>query len=519
MKGSRSVPAPELLPDQPKITVRQTPGKLRLDSLKSTEHLLVVIPDKAPAAVWKAFPDGARLKTLSEKRKLSSATVNSRLQNPANTGISLKRLPGSGSGKQCPPAFELLTFAGGLARDALRDNPASIAIMAAGFAPDATAQILKALLLALSAHRFTMPTFTSKPSDAARLHTVRIVGCDQRIDTDRTLTEASANNIARWLTNLPPNKLDARSYRSALQQLAKDYGWKMEFLDETKLKRAGAGAFLAVSQGNAARDAGIVHLSYRPARSGKSPHISLVGKGIIFDTGGTNLKPFKAMLDMHHDMAGSAVAVATLAALTELEYPHAVDCWLAITENRISNTAYKSRDIVVASNGTTIEVVHTDAEGRMALADTLALAGKQKPAAIIDFATLTGTCVSAVTERYSGAFSNRDSLWATLIKAGKDSGERVWPFPLDADFDDDIKSNVADVLQCAAAGGGDHIQAARFLQRFVPDKSNWVHVDLSAATRTGGLAQIPTEVTGFGVRFALSLILDQDDALLHGAGN
>jgi len=159
--------------------------------------------------------------------------------------------------------------------------------------------------------------------------------------------------------------------------------------------------------------------------------------------------------------------------------------------------------------------VHTDAEGRMALADTLALAGQQEPETIIDFATLTGTCVSALTDRYSGAFTNRPEWYTAIIDAGRQSGERVWPFPLDADFDEEIKSDVADVLQCATTGGGDHIQAARFLQRFVPASSAWLHIDLSAASRKGGLAQIPSEVTGFGVRFALSLILDQNASLTH----
>ena len=136
-----------------------------------------------------------------------------------------------------------------------------------------------------------------------------------------------------------------------------------------------------------------------------------------------------------------------------------------------------------------------------------------RPDLIIDFATLTGTCVSALTDRYSGAFTNRPELHSAIIEAGQESGERVWPFPLDDDFDEEIKSATADVLQCAATGGGDHIQAARFLQRFVPASSTWVHIDLSAASRKGGLAQIPTEVTGFGVRFALSLILDQNESL------
>ena len=518
MATTRSTPNSGLLPSQAALRIRHFPGKVTLASLKASEHLVIVTPEKPHASLWQQLPDGKRLKALAQKRKLTATPVHSRLQNPANTGISLHRLNDSGSGNKLPGAFAQLSFAGKLAADALRDNPATVAILVVGFEPNMTAALIRSLVLALAAHRFAMPDYKSSNTPAKRLHTLHIMGTDSDIDLQRTLAEANATNLARWLTSLPPNKLDAPAYRSILQQLSKRHGWKMEFLDEARLKRAGAGAFLAVSQGNATRDAGIVHIRYNPnkkaAKAKKTkPALSLVGKGIIFDTGGTNLKPFKAMLDMHQDMAGSAVALATLMTLTELNYPHEVDCWLAITENNISNTAYKSRDIVTAANGTTIEVIHTDAEGRMALADTLALAGRQEPQTIIDFATLTGTCVSALTERYSGAFTNRPNLHGAIIEAGQQSGERVWPFPLDDDFDEEIKSEVADVLQCAAAGGGDHIQAARFLQRFVPVKSTWLHIDLSSANRKGGLAQIPTDVTGFGVRFALSLILDQNESL------
>ena len=137
------------------------------------------------------------------------------------------------------------------------------------------------------------------------------------------------------------------------------------------------------------------------------PASSLVGKGICFDTGGTNLKAHKGMLDMHTDMEGSAVALGSLYALKMLRSPLSVDCWLAITENRIGPFAYKPQDVVRAANGTTIQVIHTDAEGRMVLADALSLAAARKPRAIIDYATLTGACVYALTERYSGAFTNR----------------------------------------------------------------------------------------------------------------
>ena len=168
-----------------------------------------------------------------------------------------------------------------------------------------------------------------------------------------TLATAAGNNLARWLTALPPNTLDARGYRRLLQEFARRLKLGFKFHGEADLKRLGAGAFLAVSRGNGTRDAGIARLTYRP-RGGAAPAVSLVGKGICFDTGGTNLKPHKSMLDMHTDMEGSAVALGSLYALHALRSPLAVDCWLAITENRIGPLAYKPQDVVRAHNGTTI---------------------------------------------------------------------------------------------------------------------------------------------------------------------
>jgi len=145
----------------------------------------------------------------------------------------------------------------------------------------------------------------------------------------------------------------------------------------------------------------------------------------------------------------------------------------------------------------------------MVLADTLALASKGKPCLMIDYATLTWACIYSLSSRYSGVFSNRDALHALLTKAGRDSGERVWPFPLDKDFDESLKSTVADTLQCTLEGDADHILAARFLNRFVDEKINWVHIDLAASHHKGGLGHIPTDTTGFGVRYTLNLLLQQ----------
>ena len=146
----------------------------------------------------------------------------------------------------------------------------------------------------------------------------------------------------------------------------------------------------------------------------------------------------------------------------------------------------------------------------MVLADTLALAARTGPRLMLDFATLTGACVYSLTERMSGVFTNRPELAPHLFEAGRASGERVWNFPYEADYDAELESKVADVVQCALDGKGDHILAARFLGRFVPAATPWAHIDLSAATRSGGLAHVATDVTGFGVRFALELLLKQD---------
>src|SRR5690606_946069 len=240
----------------------------------------------------------------------------------------------------------------------------------------------------------------------------------------------------------------------------------------------------------------------------RRPVLALVGKGICFDTGGVNLKPQRHMFGMHGDMQGSAVAVGIMQALSDLKYPNPVECWLALAANHIGPRSYKPNDVVTAADGTSIEVVHTDAEGRMVLADTLALVARIKPGLVIDFATLTGTCVHSLGSAYSGVFTNREQWIQKLVECGRASGERVWPFPLDEDYDEELESEIADVKQCSMAPVADHILAARFLLRFIGEDIPWVHLHLSAAMRKGGLAHVPTYMTGFGVRFTLKLLLE-----------
>jgi leucyl aminopeptidase len=258
-----------------------------------------------------------------------------------------------------------------------------------------------------------------------------------------------------------------------------------------------------VAQGSPDGDAAIVRLSYAPR--GARRYFSLVGKGICFDTGGHNLKPAKYMAGMHHDMNGSAVALGILSAAAELKLPIRIDAWLAIAENHIGPRAYRQNEVIKALDGTSIEIVHTDAEGRLVLADTLTLAAREKPEAIIDFATLTGTMVYALGTRYSGFFASRPRLAEHALASGETTGERVCAFPMDEDYEAALESKIADIKQCTLDGDADHILAARFLQRFVGD-TPWVHVDLSAATCTGGLGAVGTEITGFGVAWGVEML-------------
>jgi leucyl aminopeptidase len=266
----------------------------------------------------------------------------------------------------------------------------------------------------------------------------------------------------------------------------------------------GAGAFVAVAQGSSDDDAAIVHLSYQHPKAERN--VALVGKGICFDTGGHNLKPARYMHNMHEDMNGSAVALGILLAATEQKLVVNIDCWLAIAQNHIGPQAYKQNDIVTALNGTTIEIMHTDAEGRMVLADTLTLASCAKPDLMIDFATLTGSMAMALGARYSGVLGNRDELVQRAVAQGKQSGERLCAFPLDEDYEPALDSKVADIKQCTLDGEADHILATRFLKRFVEHDVPWLHIDLSASRCEGGLGAVASDVTGFGVAWGLGML-------------
>lgn len=487
-----------LLPAPSELALKQRRRAVNASALAGLDALLLIVAaddlDAALASIGydDALPAGVR------EGFTRDGISDLQLGGGRATRVVLRRAPEASS-------MHARLDAARAAVDALRRyRPQHIGILAHGLGA-ATASWLEAAVAASLAADHPMPT---QRADAQhhRLDSLTVLGVAPKLDFARLAAEAEGAGLTRWLTTLPPNRLTPESYRKLAKELAKREGWKVEVKDETALARLGAGAYLAVAQGNPRHDAALVRLSYRNA--GDRPPVALVGKGLCFDDGGVNLKAHAGMLAMQGDMQGSAVALGTLLALSRIGAKVNVDCWLALAENCIDGTAYKPHDVVTAADGTTIEVIHTDAEGRMVLADTLALVRRSEPSLVLDFATLTGACVRALTNRYSGVFSNRSHFYPVLTETGQRCGERVWPFPMDPDFDEPLRSQVADVKQCAVEGAGDHIMAARFLGRFVGDALPWVHMDLSASESEKGIGHLPGTFTGFGVRYTLALLLD-----------
>jgi leucyl aminopeptidase len=256
------------------------------------------------------------------------------------------------------PRFERLTLLRKAVLPLLDESPAELAIMPL----DVPEDIVRDAAYVALVNAAPLPVRKKKPAKPLK----SLVVADRRLATTDfrgVIALAEANALARELTALPPNELPPAAYRKRIRQLAKAHGWDIEELGFRKLKKMGAGAFCAVAQGSGHEDAAVVHLSWAP--KGAKRRVALVGKGICFDTGGHNLKPARYMAGMHEDMNGSAVALAILQAAQALKLPVALDVWLAVAHNHLSPEAYTQGDIVTALDGTSIEVVHTDAEGRM----------------------------------------------------------------------------------------------------------------------------------------------------------
>ncbi|WP_427385580.1 leucyl aminopeptidase [Janibacter sp. G56] len=284
----------------------------------------------------------------------------------------------------------------------------------------------------------------------------------------------------------------------------------VKVLDEKALAEGGFGGIVGVGQGSS-RPPRIAVLSYKPSGRGKAPSVALVGKGITFDTGGVCIKPAGSMLTMKSDMAGAAAVAATVLAAAELELPVAVTGYLCLAENMPGGNAQRPGDVVTMRSGTTVEIIDTDAEGRMVLADGLTLAAESAPDAIVDIATLTGACVVALGTRLTGVMANGEDMSATVLAAAETAGEPSWPLPLPADLRSGLDSTVADIAHKGDRWGG-ALTAGLFLQEFAKAADGtpipWAHLDIAGPSfnEGGAWGHVPKGGTGAGIGTMLALI-------------
>ncbi|MDP3607505.1 MAG: leucyl aminopeptidase [Methylophilus sp.] len=293
---------------------------------------------------------------------------------------------------------------------------------------------------------------------------------------------AKGMRLTKDLGNLPPNICTPTYLGEQAKKLAKEYGFKVEVLDKAQIEKLGMGSFLGVAQGSLEPPKLIV-LQHNKGKKNQKP-VALVGKGITFDTGGISLKPGSDMDEMKYDMCGAASVLGTFKAVGELDLPLNVVGIIPTCDNMPSGNALKPGDVLTSMAGLTIEVLNTDAEGRLILCDALTYAERFEPSAVVDIATLTGACVIALGHHPSGLFSNNDSLAKELLEAGEKSHDRAWQMPLWEEYQSQLDSNFADIANIGGRAGGS-ITAACFLSRFAK-KYDWAHLDIAGTAWKSG---------------------------------
>ena len=306
--------------------------------------------------------------------------------------------------------------------------------------------------------------------------------------------------LTRNLVSEPPNVLNPKTYVREIQKLSK-LGLKIKSYNEKELKKLGLNALLGVGQGSI-NETYLVTIEWKGKDNSLKNPLAFVGKGVCFDTGGISLKPAKFMEEMKYDMAGSAVVVGLLKSLALRKAKINAVGVVGLVENMPGGNAQRPGDIVKSFSGKTIEILNTDAEGRLVLADALSFTEKKyKPKLIIDLATLTGAIIISLGEEYAGLFSNNDELSKRIFKASENVNEKVWRLPLHKNYDKLMDSKIADVQNINYAGGAGSITAAQFLQRFIINKTPWAHLDIAGMAFSKKAANLnPGGATGFGVR-------------------
>jgi len=420
-------------------------------------------------------------------------------------GGSAKRVALVGAGEKDKENSDTVEALGAsIAGVALDAKVASVLVVSTGSQPDSQALSSGVLGKLYADDRFRTGDNVSKP---VKLKSMEIEGAtsdalDAAVKHARGVT--SGVRLAKDLVGAPPNYLTPSSMAGVAEKISKDLGLSLTILEQEECEKLGMGSYLGVAQG-AIEPPKFIHLTYKPKGEVKSK-IALIGKGLTFDSGGYNLKAGAgSMIElMKFDMGGSAAVLGAAQAIGKLKPDNVqVDFIVAACENMLSDRAMRPGDILTASNGKTIEVLNTDAEGRLTLADALIYAEKLNPDKIVDLATLTGACIISLGNEYAGMWSDNDDLAAELLESSKDGGEKLWRMPLVESYKEELKSKIADLKNVGGRAGGS-ITAALFLKEFVT-KTPWAHIDMAGPVwdaKAGGS-------TGYGVRTLVEFVAKQ----------
>jgi len=330
----------------------------------------------------------------------------------------------------------------------------------------------------------------------------KLPALERGVQKGKVMAEATA--LARDMVNEPANCMTPSRMSELAKEIAEEHNLEFNVLDSNDMEAIGMGALLGVAKGSS-QDPKLITLSYKGDVSSKNA-IGFIGKGVTFDSGGISVKPSEGMGEMKNDMAGGAAVMATLSAIAQLKPRINVVGIVPATENLPSGSALKPGDVLKAMNGKTIEVISTDAEGRLILADALSYAVKQGFSPLVDVATLTGACRVALGTGYSGVFGNDQELVDKVLKAGSEAGEKLWQMPMPEEYKEQNRSEIADIKNTGNKYGG-AITAALFLGEFV-DNTPWVHLDIAGtASSSKGSGYIVKGATGVGVRTLVELAL------------
>ena len=456
------------------------------------------------------------LETVSASGKAEEVTTF-----VAVPGVKAKRVLvvglGAGSATSAPSDTEVLRRAAGAAARTMKKN-ASLALAL----PAASREAVAAVAEGAVAGSYDIHKHTAKDAAEPRVGAIEIVTTvkDEGGLLERITVLGESRAWARDLVNTPPNLLFPQSFADAVIAKVKETKARItvEVLDEKALAKGGFGGILAVGQASA-RQPRLVTMSYKPR--GAKASVALVGKGITFDSGGLCIKPATGMATMKCDMAGAAAVAATVVAAARLQLPVAVTGYLCLAENMLNGNAYRPSDVVTMRNDMTVEVLNTDAEGRMVMADGLALASESHPDVVIDIATLTGAQMISLGNRVAAAMANDDGLRETVTGHFQSAGEPMWPMPLPADLRSALDSPNADIAHKGDMWGG-MLTAGIFLSEFVGPKKGaakkskntseeripWAHLDIAgpAFNDKAPWGYTPKGATGYGVAGLLSFL-------------